>query len=132
METRNATNHDKDLETKFFSDLRIKKKLITTLWMTIHHLPIEYQVPKLMIQIGNSIRTTVALDGRNIFQAARSRIYVEIDLITMPLAMVEVNQRQHKVTGSCYYDFRITQNWIRDNLQYSNLPKSLSLMEPCF
>lgn len=81
-----------------FSVISELKKLITTLWLTIHHLPIEYRVPEILIHIGNSIGTTVALDGRNIYQAARSRIYVEIDLSTTPPATVEVNQRQYQVT----------------------------------
>lgn len=67
------------------------KRLVTSLWVSIKHLLIEYKAPEILISIGNSLGKTVALDGRMGNQVAISRICIEMEISTKTPTTMEVN-----------------------------------------
>lgn len=56
--------------------------MTTAIWTMIKFLPIEYHTPDILIDLGNSIGKTVALDVGRSSYAFQVRICIEVDLST--------------------------------------------------
>lgn len=80
----------------------------TTIWVRLPFLPIELHSPKILIDIGNLIGTTVALDARNSanLQAVFARICIEVNLSANLPSEIWINNRRQEVIfeNSVFFD----------------------------
>lgn len=98
-----------------FDPVKESEKMVTTLWMTIKHISVEFHTPQILIEIGNAVGKAEALDTQNANQSYEVRIYTEVDLSTLLPQKIAVYGRHFQVW------FKISHIFSHSNVPLMNL-----------
>lgn len=74
-------------------------QIVTTIWIRLPLLPVEYHEPQILIAIGNLLGKTVALDATraNSYQATSARICIEMDISKFLPSVISLNGLSQEV-----------------------------------